>query len=827
MPKESKNNKMTVSSRSDLADFFGVKNKYINWVLYADKSASGYKKFTINKASGKIRTLHAVTKKLKKLQRIALDHLQADKRFQPTAYSHGFTQQKSIITNAAYHKRSKRIIKMDIKDFFPTIHFGRVQGMFMAPPFKFGKEAATVMAQMSCLDDGSGALPQGGVLSPYIANMMCRRMDKRLAAVARNHSCRFTRYADDLTFSTNCISDENIGKLVQEASAIVEAEHFIVNKEKTKVLTPKDRQVVTGIVVNDGLNVNRKYIRNLRAIIRNCEQFGIKSQIVKLGGFKDNRNSRISIKGEENLSEERFLRHILGKLNFMGDVVFANLNDKDGKKIDDNSVNMNRMVRIKTHADLLTRFYKLVAGVDGVYDKIEISIVNNGKKNPYCKIMDLISEINNQDRKYLDEFERLEGVTRIVDGKKYPLVDKKQTRVFLDSFRNSINGMGAFTHAHGEEFTIHKAMGILLKKCHPAIYYLPEAFEKEISSYIHYITNIGIKNGANYSWNVMSDTKSVALKRATRFDSMENSLSSTVDSCIRYVKKQNNISSDLNVINCIKNNQLLQIYTFVPGIESALNNIIHSMLKNTEAQINKYILIDVNQATDLIEIIVRSEDIMISSFVPEDKHGKLTLATKSTKGLCDYWVEVDSVSLDLTNKRVCFDMHTGKIIDGIIPSFSSGFVHKLRFDTADKIRDTDVENREISAITPIENKIDYLYKVLLLDHNIDDRREIKRNLLEIDGVSEQSLTILKNISQVDFESMKLDIAFIHKNNKETSNIALWETSGIKVIFFSGEIRQNSTINAEKSQFMVKEETMKSAARLKSYFEKKLSGKITT
>ena len=267
-----------------------MKESHFNSV-YWKKGHNKYTKLVINKANGKPRTIHNPSKRLKIIQRKALEKLQVVKKFQPRSHAHGFAQGKSIITNAAFHQKSKRIIKMDLKDFFPSIHFGRVRGMFMAYPFEFGEKAATIMAQLACLDDKIGILPQGGPLSPYIANMMCRRLDKKLAEVARSHRCHFTRYADDITFSTNDVSQNNINGLIKETSSIIESEGFVVNKDKTKILTPEERQVVTGIIINDGINVNRRYVRNLRATLRNCDKDGIESQIERKI-FRDNRSSR-------------------------------------------------------------------------------------------------------------------------------------------------------------------------------------------------------------------------------------------------------------------------------------------------------------------------------------------------------------------------------------------------------------------------------------------------------------------------------------------------------------------------------------------------------
>ena len=96
---------------------------------------------------------------------------------------------------------------------------------------------------------------------------------------------------DDITFSTNDLSQDNIDDLIKETSLIIESEGFVVNANKTKILTPEERQVVTGIIVNDGINVNRRYVRNLRATLKNCEESGIESQIDKVI-FTDDRSSR-------------------------------------------------------------------------------------------------------------------------------------------------------------------------------------------------------------------------------------------------------------------------------------------------------------------------------------------------------------------------------------------------------------------------------------------------------------------------------------------------------------------------------------------------------
>jgi RNA-directed DNA polymerase len=243
--------------RRDLAQYIGVPLQDLLEILYKENRRDYYRIRSIPKASGGTRTIHAVSGKLKDIQRKVLDKLQAD--FPPSSRAHGFVPERSIITNAIPHRRKKVLVKLDIRDFFPSIRFARVMGLFQSAPFHFGREAAITLAQIICVPGDNGPLPQGGVLSPYVANVICRRLDQKLAAIAREHRCHFTRYADDLTFSTNDVKRLNREQLIARVEAAVTNEGFTINSKKTRVLRQSDRQIVTGIVVNDGLNVTRKY----------------------------------------------------------------------------------------------------------------------------------------------------------------------------------------------------------------------------------------------------------------------------------------------------------------------------------------------------------------------------------------------------------------------------------------------------------------------------------------------------------------------------------------------------------------------------------------
>ena len=259
-----------------LAKQIGFPANKLRDILYGPNNRSAhYKRIAIPKnsstpANPKIRVLHAVSKDLKNLQRATYDYLAAI--YSPTKYAKGFVIGESILTNAWPHRRQAVLLKFDIKDFFPSINFYRVRGMFMAWPFNFSPATATIYAQICCMDNGP--IAQGAVTSPYISNMICRRLDKRLSQFAQKHHLVFTRYADDITLSSNS-KHLAIKKVQQEVVEMIESEKFIVNKEKSKVLFPSQRQMVTGIVVNDGVNVPRKYIKQVRAILYKCETLGV------------------------------------------------------------------------------------------------------------------------------------------------------------------------------------------------------------------------------------------------------------------------------------------------------------------------------------------------------------------------------------------------------------------------------------------------------------------------------------------------------------------------------------------------------------------------
>jgi RNA-directed DNA polymerase len=270
----------SLSTKRDVADMLGVPWRTLAWVLYGRRPAHYYKRWTIKKRRGSgTRSIDAPRSTLYRLQKSLSSVLM--EAYSPRGATHGFVQSRSIMTNAAPHVGRRFVLNVDIKDFFPSIHIGRVRGLFMSDPFNCPDEVATVLAQICCLD---GRPPIGAPTSPVVSNMICRRLDRQLSDLARRRGCRYSRYADDLTFSTNRTSfptalaevdESNVVTLGAELTRMVEANWFFINPGKTRLQSVHDRQVVTGIKVNMRPNVDRRYIRRIRAMLHAWNRHGL------------------------------------------------------------------------------------------------------------------------------------------------------------------------------------------------------------------------------------------------------------------------------------------------------------------------------------------------------------------------------------------------------------------------------------------------------------------------------------------------------------------------------------------------------------------------
>lgn len=240
---------------------------------------SGYAAFEVAKATGGTRRIHAPRPALKKAQRLILEQIVA--HIPSHDACHGFVRGRSVVTNAEPHRGARVVVKVDLLDFFPTIHFRRILGLFKY--YGYSPQVAGLLAGLCThrakLPDGRvawpGVLPQGAPTSPALANIVCRRLDSRLDRLAKRAGARYTRYADDLTFSFAEEPRIKLGRFFWWVDQICQAEGFNENAKKRRVLRRSTQQRVTGIVINQGLTVPREVRRRLRAIVARCRKEGL------------------------------------------------------------------------------------------------------------------------------------------------------------------------------------------------------------------------------------------------------------------------------------------------------------------------------------------------------------------------------------------------------------------------------------------------------------------------------------------------------------------------------------------------------------------------
>lgn len=252
-------------NEKDKTDYKLFPNKKVRY--YYAKINQRYVNFEIPKKTGGKRTITAPDRFLKKIQR-RID-LIIRLLFVPKPSAHGFLANRSIVSNAKVHVGKKFVLNIDLKDFFPSIHFGRIRAVLQLHPLKLKPEFAHLVANICCFDS---KLPQGAPTSPIITNIVSQNLDYKLVKLATENFCFYTRYADDITFS--CDKSRFDDGFLKTLDEIVKSEGFAINEKKTRVQKKVIRQEVTGVTVNEKLNLQQDYIRNVRAMLHNWEKYG-------------------------------------------------------------------------------------------------------------------------------------------------------------------------------------------------------------------------------------------------------------------------------------------------------------------------------------------------------------------------------------------------------------------------------------------------------------------------------------------------------------------------------------------------------------------------
>ena len=283
-----------------------------------------YKTFQIPKKSGKPRTITAPNPSLKAIQRCLAFLLQ--NAYQPTISVNGFVPGRSVVSNATVHADKKFVLNLDLENFFPAISFGRVLAVLQLSPTLAQPKIATYLTQLAC---HNGFLPQGAPTSPVISNLICQRLDRRIEALVKSQEIAYTRYADDLTLS----SDQPFQNgLLNHLDQIIQEEGFTINMEKVRLQLKNSRQEVTGLTVNEKVNVPRQYLREVRAMLHNWEKLGYEAAQQK---FLSSYTPRISVKKKKGQPQ---LRNVVGgKINYLKmvrgseDMLYLKLKEQYGK----------------------------------------------------------------------------------------------------------------------------------------------------------------------------------------------------------------------------------------------------------------------------------------------------------------------------------------------------------------------------------------------------------------------------------------------------------------------------------------------------------------
>ncbi|WP_245006708.1 TIR domain-containing anti-phage reverse transcriptase [Erwinia persicina] len=302
---------IVITSASDIANLLEIPVGQLLYILYHKKD--NYRTFEIEKKNGKKRIINAPNGGVSILQEKVKPIIEYF--YRPKKSAHGFIKERSIITNAFMHTKKKFVVNIDIENYFDSITFARVYGIFKSKPFNFAHPAATVLAQL-CTHNGK--LPQGACTSPILANLASTSLDKQLTQLAGRKSISYSRYADDITFSFNQKkvpdiieqNDDGSYEISEALEGIILRNGFRVNSDKFRVQTKNTRQSVTGLVVNDKVNVDRKYIRITRSMIHRWKYDKVKYSLLFTTekGYKTKDNKQ---------AMDIFRNHIYGRLSFI------------------------------------------------------------------------------------------------------------------------------------------------------------------------------------------------------------------------------------------------------------------------------------------------------------------------------------------------------------------------------------------------------------------------------------------------------------------------------------------------------------------------------
>lgn len=273
----------------DASKFYPFTMRHLNYYCNPNNVFHRYRHFCIKKKSGGSRVITSPRNRSFMMMLQAVNKI-LKAIYSPSDYAMGFTEGRSVVANATIHRGQNYIFNIDLKDFFPSVEQSRIWKRLQLKPFYFPKHIANIIAGLCSMRQARNVidetkahendkkfkfvLPQGSPVSPIITNMVCDTLDRRLAGLARRFGLHYSRYADDITFSSMHYVYAPNGKFRTELYRLITEQGFTINEDKTRLQKLGSRQEVTGIIVSQKLNVTKNYVRDIRNILYIWDRYG-------------------------------------------------------------------------------------------------------------------------------------------------------------------------------------------------------------------------------------------------------------------------------------------------------------------------------------------------------------------------------------------------------------------------------------------------------------------------------------------------------------------------------------------------------------------------
>jgi len=343
------------------------------------------------------RLLNIQRRLLQHFERLSLTSLPFSKKLRPLSCTHSFVKGRSILTHAKVHRGKKYILRVDLKNFFPSISKDHVFKLMQS--IGFTKEVSKTITRITCFQD---SLPQGAATSPYISNLVFKKLDFQIQALCKSKKwhIHYSRYADDLTFSKGGLFDYL--EFIEELKKILEPHGFNINQSKTLWMPYNHRQMITGIIVNDGFNIPRRSLKRLRSVLHQCQKYTVLGAISKDPNLNEKEREEIrllmlykespddttlqnyfvfttgtvlpqrqgfvsrlhkTVKNEIAVKEKRYLKKIAGRIEFYRQVIEFNDQPKSDRthphRHPDDIVHNRLTKRRAIYLDLIAQYNNL------------------------------------------------------------------------------------------------------------------------------------------------------------------------------------------------------------------------------------------------------------------------------------------------------------------------------------------------------------------------------------------------------------------------------------------------------------------------------------